>query len=146
VVIAANTNQLIIQNNNGFNHTTVAAVAQAYQANHWYRLEATWGAAGAITGLLYDSDGTTLLTSVSGTPTVQFPTGGGIAFRAYGHDKYFDTVVLDTGSTGTVAQRANVGGGLDPDWVAGDPALPVADGPTGGPAPVPWGYTSTPGT
>jgi hypothetical protein len=146
VVIAANTNQLIIQNNSGFNQTSVAAVAQTYQANHWYRLEATWGAAGAITGRLYDSDGTTLLASVSGTTAVQFPTGGGIAFRAFGHDKYFDTVVLDTGSTGTVAQRANAGGGLDPDWVAGDPALPVADGPTGGPAPVPWGYASTPGT
>jgi hypothetical protein len=154
VVMAANTNQLLIQNDSGgsgantgvANFNTVAAVAQSYQADHWYRLEATWGAGGAITANLYDSDGTTLLATVSGTTTAPFPDGGGIAFRAFGHDKYFDTAVLDTGSTGSVDDRASAGGGLDPSWAPGNPPAPVANGPYGNPAPVPWEYTSTPGS
>src|SRR6516165_9584442 len=52
VVMAANTNQLLIQNDSGgtgantgvASFNTVAAVDQSYQADHWYRLEATWGA------------------------------------------------------------------------------------------------------
>jgi hypothetical protein len=151
VVMAANTNQLIIQKDAGGNgvasFNNVATVGQTYQADHWYRLEATWGADGhAITANLYDSDGTTLLNSVTGTTTAPFPSGGGIAFRGFGHDKYFDTVVLDTGSTGSVDERANAGGGLDPNWVPGDPPAPVGNGPSGNPAPVPWHYTSTPGS
>jgi hypothetical protein len=150
VVMAANTNQLIIQKDAGGNgvasFSNIATAAQTYLPDHWYRLEATWGAGGAITGRLYDSDGTTLLSSVSGTTTAPFPNGGGIAFRAFGHDKYFDSVVLDSGSTDTAADRANAGGGLDPNWVPGNPPPAVANGPSGGPAQVPWGYLSTPGS
>ena len=151
IVMAANTNELIIQNDsspafgNGVaNFTNIATTSQTYQADHWYRLEATWGAGGAITGNLYDSDGTTLLSTVSGTTTAPFPSGGGIGVRGFGHDKYFDTVVVDTDSSGTLADRANAGGGLDPNWVPGDPPAPVGNGPSGNPAPVPWAYTSTP--
>src|SRR5262249_1324184 len=114
VVMAPNTGQLLLQKESGGNavasFTNVAPVNQTYQANHWYRLEATWGANGAFAGRLYDSDGVTVLNTVSGTTTAPFPNGGGIAFRGFGHDKYFDTVVLDTGSTDTPAQRADAGG------------------------------------
>src|SRR5262249_54643114 len=72
------------------------------------------------------------------------PTGAGIAFRAFGHDKYFDTVVLASGSTDTPAQRVAVDPGLDPGWAPGDPPPPVGNNPTGGPPPVPWQYTNTP--
>jgi hypothetical protein len=150
VVLAANTNQLIIQKDSGSNgvasFTNLAAVSQTYQADHWYRVEATWGAGGAITGRLYDSDGTTLLGSASATTTVPFPSGAGIAFRGFGHDKYFDTVVVDSGSTDTPDQRVAVDPGLNDDWTPGDPPPPVGNGPSGGPAPVPWQYTGTPGT
>jgi hypothetical protein len=150
VVMAANTNQLRIESHSGPNgigsFTQVAAVSQTYQANQWYRLEATWGTDGTVTANLYDSDGTTLLNTISHVVTAPFPDGAGIAFRAFGHDKYFDTVVLDTGSTDTPAQRVAIGPGLDPDWTPGDPPLPVGNGPSGGPAPVPWAYTSKPGT
>jgi hypothetical protein len=148
VVMAANTSQLLIQNNAGFNEpisnpsSAVAATAQSYVANHWYRLEASWSGA-SVTARLYDSDGITLLSSVSGSTTAPFPSGGGIAFRAFGHDKYFDTVVLDAGSTGTVAQRGSAGGGLGAGWTPGNPPPPVGNNPGGGPAPVPWQYTST---
>jgi hypothetical protein len=151
VVMAPNTNQFMIETHSGSNgiasFTTVgAAVSQTYQADQWYRLEATWDAGGVITGNLYDSDGVTLLNSVTRTTTVPFPGGAGIAFRAFGHDKYFDTVVLDTGSTDTPDQRVAVDQGLDPGWTPGNPPPPVGNNPTGGPAPVPWAYASKPGT
>jgi hypothetical protein len=152
VVMAANTSQLLIQNNAGFNEpvssatSAVAAVSQTYQPDQWYRLEATWGAGGAITGRLYDSDGVTLLNTVSGTTTAPFSSGGGYAFRAFGHDKYFDTVVVDTGSTGAAADRAFAGGGLSSGWVGGSPPPPVGNNPGGAPAPVPWQYAATPGS
>jgi hypothetical protein len=150
VVMAPNTNQLLIESHttpNGIgNFTTVAAVSQTYQADQWYRLEATWGTDGTVTANLYDSDGTTLLNSVNHSVTAPFPNGAGIAFRAIGHDKYFDTVVLDTGSTDTPAQRVAIDPGLDPGWTPGDPPAPVGNNPSGDPAPVPWAYTSKPGT
>jgi Bacterial Ig-like domain len=151
VVMAPNTNQLMIEVQSGSNgiasfSTVGSAVAQTYQADQWYRLEATWGTGGAMTGRLYDSDGTTLLNTVSGTTTAPFPSGAGIAFRAFGHDKYFDTVVLDAGSTDTPDQRVAVDPGLDAGWTAGNPPAPVGNNPTGGPAPVPWDYASKPGT
>jgi hypothetical protein len=153
VVLAANTNQLLIQKDSGgsgantglASFTTVASASQTYQAGHWYRVEATWGAGGVITANLYDSDGVTLLNTASGTTTAPFPTGG-VAFRAFGHDKYFDSVVVDAGSAGSAADRASAGGGLGDGWTAGDPPRPVGNGPAGDPAPVPWAYTSTPGS
>jgi hypothetical protein len=150
VVMAPNTNQLMIESQTGSNgignFTMVAAVTQTYVADQWYRLEATWGTDGTVTANLYGSDGTTLLNSVSHAVTAPFPNGAGIAFRAFGHDKYFDTVVLDTGSTDTPAQRVAIDPGLDPGWTAGDPPAPVGNNISGFPTPVPWAYTPKPGT
>ena len=96
LVLAGNTRQLIIQDNSGYGYVNVAAVTQSYVPNHWYRLEAAWGAGGVITGRLYDSNGTTLLNTVQGTDNNII--SGGIAFRATWHDKYFDTVTVTQGS------------------------------------------------
>jgi hypothetical protein len=152
LVLAANTNQLILENNSAFNqegvlppNVDVGAVSQTFQANHWYRVEVFWGAGGNFTGRLYDSDGTTLLNTVSGHTTPQF-TSGGIAFRALGHNKYFDSVVLDSDSTGSLSARANAGGGLAPGWTSGTAPDVPANGAIGGHAFVPWAYTSAPGT
>src|SRR5439155_14293053 len=68
----------------------LAAVSQTYQVNHWYRIEVDWNVGGSIVGRLFDSNGTTLLKTVKATTNVI--TSGGIAFRAFGHDKYWDTV------------------------------------------------------
>jgi hypothetical protein len=95
LVVAPNTNQLLIQSNAGFGFSNLAAVSQSYLANHWYRLEVAWGTSGAIVGRLYDSDGKTLLKSVTASTTAI--TSGGIAFRATGHDKYWDTVTVTRG-------------------------------------------------
>ena len=145
LVLAANTNQLILQNNSGMSHLAISAVSQTYQANRWYRAEITWATGGAITGRLYDSDGVTLLNTVTGTNTAI--TSGGIAFRAFGSAKYFDTVVLDDNASATPAEITAVGGGLPPTWTPGTPPPPRTNGPSTPPGtPVPWQYTSMPGT
>ena len=93
VVAAPNTNQLIIQSNPGFNNfIDLASVPATYQANAWYRVEVDWSTTGAITAKVYASNGTTLLYSVSAKTTSI--TSGGIAFRATGSDKYWDTVTV----------------------------------------------------
>ena len=89
-VLAPNTGDIRFQNNPGFNFDELDTSAQTFAADHWYRAEVLWGAGGAVTGNLYDSDGTTLLNSVSST--VSFSSAGGIAFRGFGGTVSFDTV------------------------------------------------------
>jgi hypothetical protein len=101
LVAAPNTGQLIIQSNVGYGFTDLAAVNASYQANHWYRMEVDWGASGTIVGKLFDSNGTTLLRQVTASTTAIM--SGGIAFRARGTDKYFDTVT-DTPGVNTFAK------------------------------------------
>jgi hypothetical protein len=111
LVAAPNTNQLIIQNNSGYGFVNLGAVAQTYQANHWYRLEVTWGDR-TITGRIYDSNGTSLLNTVTGTNTSTVSSGG-IAFRATGYyPTYFDTVVDNPIATSALATQHAVGQGI----------------------------------
>src|SRR5439155_21217826 len=65
LVAAPNTGQLILQSNVGYGFTDLASVGMTYAANHWYRLEVAWGKSGTIVGKLFDSNGTTLLKSVT---------------------------------------------------------------------------------
>jgi hypothetical protein len=65
-------------------------------ANKWYRFEVVWGVGGSITGRVFDSDGTTLLNTVTATDTTF--TSGGIAFRGFG-----PTFFVDTAQKGVVA-------------------------------------------
>jgi subtilisin family serine protease len=97
-VLAPNTNQLIIQENNSFGFRTIATVSQNYISDKWYKLDVDWGVGGNITTELFDSDGTTLLNSVTGTSNLF--TSGGIAFRGFSSDKYFDTVTLENRTSG----------------------------------------------
>jgi hypothetical protein len=108
VVLAADTNQLIIQDNSGYSFSVpnLAATPQSYQANHWYQLRVSWASGGGITGKLYDSNGTTLLSSVQTTDSRI--TTGGIAFvsSSSSYDKYFDTVtMMNTSSPNLVRPR-----------------------------------------
>jgi hypothetical protein len=95
LVAAPNTGQLILQSNVGYGFTDLADANQSYVPNHWYRLEVDWGTSGAIVGKIFDSNGTTLLGQV--TATTSAITSGGIAFRATGNDKYWDTVTASYG-------------------------------------------------
>ncbi|HMF17683.1 MAG TPA: hypothetical protein VKE98_10785, partial [Gemmataceae bacterium] len=106
LVAAPNTGQLILQQNVNYGFTNLAAVPQTYLANHWYRLEVDWGTSGKIVGKLFDSNGTTLLKSVTATTTAI--TSGGIAFRAIGDDKYFDTVTASYGVNAFALSAADV--------------------------------------
>src|SRR5262249_7194104 len=110
LVLEGNSSALALQDNTGFGFTELANVSQTWLASHWYRFEVTWGIGGSITGRVYDSDGTTLLNTVTATDTNI--TSGGIAFRGFGPTYYFDTVQIQT----------------DEDWYsvavnAGDPLL-----------------------
>jgi hypothetical protein len=118
VVAAPNTGQFIIQENDFYGFADLAAVSQSYQLNHWYRLEVDWGTSGRIVGKLFDSNGTTLLNSVTAGSTTF--TSGGIAFRATGTDKYFDTVT-DTPGVNNFALEAggSTGGGGESAAAAG---------------------------
>jgi subtilisin-like proprotein convertase family protein len=88
---AANTSQLILQmlDDNYGTVNDLAAVAQTWTLDKWYRLEAEWRLGGNIVGRLYDSDGITLLNTVTANDSTY--TSGGIAFRAW-DDHYFDTI------------------------------------------------------
>jgi hypothetical protein len=134
LVAAPNTGQLILQSNAGWGFTDLAAVSQTYQANSWYRLEVNWGTSGKIVGKLYGSDGTTLINQVS--TTVTSVTSGGIAFRARGSDKFWDTVTLTPGVNNFVqTPTSGKHTALPMDWLAGafDPTSTSQHG-TPGPA------------
>ncbi len=95
LVAAPNSGQLMLQNNPGYGFANSIATSQSWLPNHWYRLEVDWGTSGLLVGKLFDSNGTTLLNSV--TAMTSGFTPGGIAFRAIGSDKYFDTVTVMRG-------------------------------------------------
>lgn len=91
IVAAPNTNQLLLQRNSGFNYSDIGSVSHAWQLNKWYLMEVQWEVGGNMTGRLYDSDGSTLLKTVTATDNIY--TSGGIAFRSLGNvSNYFDTV------------------------------------------------------
>jgi hypothetical protein len=104
LVLAADTRKLYIQENffgSSLNSTlSTSAQNTRFLANHWYRIQVVWGTNGSILGQLFDSNGTTLLNSVSTTASLF--SAGGIGFHATGHDKYWDTVtaVFGTGGAG----------------------------------------------
>lgn len=90
VVMAGNTKQLLLQRNPGYGYETLAEASQQWLPNYWYRLEIGWSPGGDVTVDLYDSDGVTLLNSITGNDASV--TSGGIAFRGFLGAKYFDTV------------------------------------------------------
>jgi hypothetical protein len=81
--LGVNTATFIIHLVPGYSsYTTLADVPQAFAYNTWYRVEVHWDVGGLITAYLYDSDGTTLLNTVSVVDNTY--TSGGIAARAFG--------------------------------------------------------------
>jgi hypothetical protein len=90
MVMGGNTSQLIIQNNSGYGFTDIGAVSQTWKGNNWYLFKISWKSSGDITGQLYDSDGKTLLNTVTAHDDTIL--SGGIAFRGFGNTLYFDTV------------------------------------------------------
>src|SRR5205823_14738086 len=89
--------------NQGYGFQDLSSVPQNWLANHWYKLEIGWQTDGTITVRLLDSDGATLLNTVTAKDTAI--AAGGIAFRSTGPTFFVDTV------------RRVVGAGND-DWYA----------------------------
>jgi hypothetical protein len=99
VVLAPNTNQLLVQSDTGYNtYTTLAATPLTYSFNKWYLVQVQWGTTGNLLVSLYASDGVTLVKSL--TVTTKDTTPGDFAFRAIGSTKYFDTVSVVRGANG----------------------------------------------
>jgi hypothetical protein len=90
MVLGGNTGTLLLQRNTNFGFADIGVVPQTWVANKWYRFEIVWGVGGNITGRLFDSDGTTLLNTVTATDNTI--TSGGLAFRSFGPTHYVDTV------------------------------------------------------
>ena len=90
MVLGGNTSTLNLQRNAGFGFLDIGVVPQTWVANKWYRFEMVWGVGGSITGRLFDSDGTTLLNTVTATDTTI--TSGGLAFRGFGPTHFVDSV------------------------------------------------------
>jgi hypothetical protein len=132
-VLAGNTGDIRFQENPGYGLTELDTSPQAFVADKWYRIEVEWDLGGTLTGRLFDSDGTTLLNTV--TSSSNLFTSGGIAFRSF-PNVIFDTIQRDVPatptptatSTGTATatptatpperERVNVGGAIGPVAVA----------------------------
>ncbi|MCX6345190.1 MAG: putative Ig domain-containing protein, partial [Armatimonadetes bacterium] len=94
-VAAPNTSTFKIQINQSYNYADLASASQSWVDNHWYRIEVQWDTGGLITARLFDSDGASLLNTISATNNTY--TSGGIAFRGFGAPNYFDTVTRGAG-------------------------------------------------
>ncbi len=90
MVLGGNTNTLILQRHDNFGFTDIGVVPQTWAPNKWYRFEIVWGVGGAITGRLFDSDGETLLNTVTAIDNTI--TSGGLAFRGFGPTHFVDSV------------------------------------------------------
>jgi hypothetical protein len=131
-VIAPNTNQLILQQNNSFSHpgvpggaVTLASVTQSLQLDQWYYAVVWWYTDNVVAAALYQSD-TTLVNYVVGVANLTVvPEGGsttpvtegGLAFRSFGFDKWIYDVHRYPGLAGSA-------GGASPAGL-GAPALPA---------------------
>ena len=89
IAAAPNTGEFILQQDPGYNlYNEVASVVEYWETDKWYRLEVQFGSTSNVTCNLYDSDGTTLLNSLSYSGITGLP--GGVALRS------FDSFSLDT--------------------------------------------------
>jgi len=95
IVAAPNTGQLILQQNLNYGYADLAAVSQSYLGESLVSPGSQLGHERNHRRQALDSNGTTLLKSVTATTTAI--TSGGIAFRSTGNDKYYDTVTRPTG-------------------------------------------------
>lgn len=82
MVLATNTNEIILQNNAGWGYAVVGAASYALAWNTWYQLELVWALTGEMTVNLYNEAGTTLLAS-TGPLATGFTTPGGLAIRGF---------------------------------------------------------------
>ncbi|MCH8904979.1 MAG: T9SS type A sorting domain-containing protein [Bacteroidetes bacterium] len=88
-VLASNTSELIIMRNQNWNYTNLITKPHSVTLNKWMKMEVDWVTTEKIECTLYDSDGKTILNTISTTISGLKP--GGIAMRAFG-DQYVDDI------------------------------------------------------
>jgi len=100
-VLGDNTSTFVIQLNSGYGYSDLASVPFSFINAYWYYVEVVWGVGGLITANLYDSDGCTLLATVSAMNSTY--TNGGIAVRNFdsGTPSYWDTWMRDSSPSPT---------------------------------------------
>lgn len=81
-VAAPNTGDIRFQQNPSYGYVELSSTPFSFTTGSWYKMEVIFLGPESVIGNLYDSDGTTLLVSVSETLTGFTP--GGFAFRTFG--------------------------------------------------------------
>ena len=97
-VVEPNSSQFAIKQDSSYGFTDMATANQTWQAGKWYKVVVQFSPASTVTCNLYDSDGSTLLNSLSYSGVTGLP--GGVAIRSFG------VFALDTIATGGTAARA----------------------------------------
>jgi len=95
-VAAPNSSQFIIQQNDEYEFDDIASTDQVWQADKWYKIAVVFQSTNSVTCNLYDSDGTTLLNSLSYTGVTGLP--GGIAIRSF-NGFSLDTITSGAGGS-----------------------------------------------
>ena len=90
LVFAANTGTSMWQDNPGYGYNEYDHQDFTWEMENWYLAEISFGANDAVTGNLYDTDGTSLLRTMNTTRDYT----GGIAVRAFGGVS-IDTICLN---------------------------------------------------
>ncbi|WP_455391874.1 hypothetical protein [[Eubacterium] cellulosolvens] len=103
LVCADNTGDIIIQQNSGFNFRDLVSKTFSWSSNKWYRAEIVFNNNnGYVTGKIYDSNGITLLATLS-TNLSGF-SAGGVAMRSFSNYQ-MDTIETGTGFGGTTLEN-----------------------------------------
>jgi hypothetical protein len=95
IVAAPNTSQFLIQQNSGYGFVNVATNNQTWQTGKWYKVGVQFSSTSSVICNLYDSDGTTLLNSLSYANVTGLP--GGVAMRSFGGFS-LDTITSGAGA------------------------------------------------
>lgn len=81
-VVGPNTGEMLFQDNPGYMYTALTtATLTGYTSGRWYRMEVEFLGGNQVVGRLFDSDGVTLIGSVS--HTYADPSVGGVAIRSF---------------------------------------------------------------
>jgi hypothetical protein len=98
-VLAPNSNQLLFQDNAGYNFSPLASSSFSFVNGGWYLAKLSFGA--STVGSVYAADGTTLLASLTAPTTVR-ANNGGLAFRNFGSN--MDTLSVASAAVGAVPE------------------------------------------
>lgn len=82
-VVAPNASQFIIQQNSGYSFSDKVSASQTYVAGKWYKVTVYFDSPTEVTAKLFDSDGKTVLNSLTYNGVTGLP--GGVAMRSFGN-------------------------------------------------------------